>query len=71
MQTLYQTDGDSYCWTINNLATVNFHTETSNNNSMEILLKQEVLLMYHDAIDLILSLVIVMISFSSRGKINI
>lgn len=67
MQTLYQTDGDSNCWSINNLATVNFHTETSNNNSMEILLKQEVLLMYHDAIDLILSLVIVMISFSSRG----
>lgn len=69
MQALYQTDGDSYCWSINNLATVNFHTETSNNNSMEILLKQEVLLMYHhhDAIDLILSLVIVMISFSSRG----
>lgn len=67
MQALYQTDGDSYCWSINNLATVNFHTETSNNNSMEILLKQEVLLMYHDAIDLTLSLVIVMISFSSRG----
>lgn len=67
MQTLYQTDGDSYCWSINNLATVNFHTETSNNNSMEILLKQEVLLMYHDAIDLILSLVFVMISFSRRG----
>lgn len=67
MQALYQTDGDSYCWSINNLATVNFHTETSNNNSTEILLKQEVLLMYHDAIDLTLSLVIVMISFSSRG----
>lgn len=67
MQTLYKTDGDSHCWSINNLATVYFHTETSNNNSMEILLKQEVLLMYHDAIDLTLSLVIVMISFSSRG----